>query len=137
MAKYYYLSKILNNGTDAEPEYDVKINQDSGLAIKPVIKINPATSKPYQLFALCVAQGEDHRSALADDDNFVLGKGYPPIAKFSALNQATQNDIKNKMVSIGVGVSGLLGTDVWQAYVEKIGTACDPNFDFDNFDISG
>lgn len=136
MSKYYYITPVINVGTEEDPEYDTHLNNTTLLSTQPVLKINPETGKPYQTWALVIANGLDHRVALADTNNFVLAKGYPPVAKFSSLNQADQNSIKDKLTSIGVSLSGILGTDQWQKYIERIGSACDPNFTFDNFDIS-
>lgn len=132
MAKRYYISPIIGDGSENNP-YRPKV-ADHGVAWSGAIPSGP-DGKPTSSWALVIVAAKNHAAIIADKDIDDLPE-FPLDGKVSAIQTQTKNAMKSKMEKRGISTAFVDGTDGYREVIRGIGRQLEPTFDENNFDVA-
>jgi len=130
MAKRYYISPIVGDGSETNP-YRAKVS-DHG---KPWVGSIPtdATGKPTKDWALVLVDTVNHNTIVKDRtiDNL------PDVSldvKMSAIGSAEKGKMASALAGRGIS-DATNSSDSYRTLLNGIGRQLDPDFTVDNFDV--
>lgn len=150
MSKRFYLSKVMGNGDEAEPEYDENgfditptvgyrrhgINQPAyNQYWKRVSEIEPMANGAWPSHVMCVLDMPDHTIPRADPQMFWL-----PVAEFntkcSALDSVARQQLYDAILIAGLSGTILNSTTIgYGAVLQMIGQKLYPGFDINKVEV--
>jgi len=130
MAKRYYISPIIGDGTETNP-YRAKVS-DHG---KPWVGVIPTdeTGKPIKDWALVLVDTANHKPIV--DDNAI--DALPDVSldvKLSAIGSSERGKMASALAGRGIS-DNTNSSDSYRVLVNGIGKQLDALFTVDNFDI--
>lgn len=132
MAKRYYLSSIIGDGTDDNP-YRPAI-ADYNVSWAGAIETDP-NGRPLHADCLVIVNTEDH-VALRRDARIDAMPDFALDGKMSAINNVVKTAMTNALRRRGFDVSGISNTDGYREALQQIGLQRAAAFDIDKLDVS-
>ena len=150
MGKRFYLSKVMGNGDDSEPEYDENgfditptvgfrrhgINQPAYAPYwKRVSEIEPMANGAWPSHVMCVLDMPDHTIPRADPQMFWL-----PVAEFNTKASSLDSVARQQLYS-ALQIAGLSGTVLnsttigYGEVLQMIGAKLYPLFDINKVEV--
>ena len=139
MAKRYYLSNIIGDGTDSDPTpttgpFRVAI-ADLGVSFVAQIPTDPVTGRPTKTWALALVNTDNH-ARLINTPGVDALPDFPLDGKVSAVNNITKTKMLASMTRRGIDKGFVDGTDGYRDVIRGIGKQVDQSFDENNFDVN-
>lgn len=133
MAKRYYISKIVGDGTEGNA-FRAKV-EDYGVQYSAEIQSDPVTGLPLKDWCLCVVAAKDHSQLRKDADIDPL-PDFPMDGKVSSIHTNTKNDMVNKLKKRNINTAFLASTDGYREVIKEVGKQLNPNFDENALDVA-
>lgn len=132
MARRYYISRVVGDGTDGDP-YRAKI-ADYGVAHVAIIASGP-DGHPSRPWALCLVNTTNHAPLVADSDL----RAIPVSALDNTLGSLTPQQrqfLRDMVEELGLDTSEVTAQTTLRQLLRYIGRTLEGAFDENNFDVS-